>query len=63
MNTGIDFAGPLYATTNQATKKVYICLFTCASTRAVHLEMVDSLIVPSFFQAFQHFASQRGLPA
>ena len=34
-NTGIDFAGPLYATNNQEMGKVYICLFTCASTRII----------------------------
>ena len=38
-------------------------MFTCASTRAVHLEMVDSLTAPSFLQAFRRFASRRGLPA
>lgn len=44
-------------------KKVYVCLFTCASTRAVHLELVDSLSVISFLQAFRRFASRRGFPA
>ena len=39
-NTGIDFAGPLYTASNQ---KVHVCLFTCACTRAVHLELIDSL--------------------
>ena len=62
-NTGIDFAGPLYATTSQEPEKVYICLFTCASTRAVHLEIVPRLSVPSFLQAFRRFASRRGLPS
>ena len=62
-NTGIDFAGPLYATNNQEMGKVYICLFTCASTRAVHLELVRCLSVPSFLQAFRRFVSRRGLPS
>ena len=62
-HTGIDFAGPLYATTAQTTRKVYIYLFTCASTRAIHLELVYSLSVPSFLQAFRRFAARRGLPA
>ena len=55
-NTGIDFAGPLYTSDNGL--KVYICLFTCASTRAVHLELVDSLSVPAFLQAFRRFAER-----
>ena len=60
-NTGIDFAGPLYTSDNGL--KVYICLLRCASTRAVHLELVDSLSVPAFLQAFRRFAARRGLPA
>ena len=61
--TGIDFAGPLYTKSGESTQKVYICLFTCASTRAVHLKLVENLSVHSFLQAFRRFASRRGLPA
>jgi hypothetical protein len=38
-NTGLDFAGPLLTSEDGKTEKTYICLFTCASTRAVHLEL------------------------
>jgi transposase InsO family protein len=41
---------------------VYICLFTCASTRAVHLEVVTDLTVPTFIEAFRRFASRKSLP-
>ena len=62
-NTGIDFAGPLYV--NQATEsiKAYVCLFTCASTCAVHLELVPNLNADSFLLAFRRFASRCGLPS
>lgn len=43
--------------------KAYICVFTCASTRAVHLELAPDLSVESFLLMFQHFAVQSGLPA
>ena len=41
--TGIDYAGPLYVRdqANQTSSKMYICLFTCAVVRAVHLELVE----------------------
>ena len=42
--------------------KVYICLFTCAVSRAVHLEVVVELSMECFLQAFQRFVSRRSLP-
>ena len=59
---GIDFAGPLYVRRRDgATAKVYVCLFTCARTRAVHLEMVSDLATPRFIMAFDRFVARRGL--
>ena len=43
--------------------KVYVCLFTCASTRAVHLELTRGMNVQDFPLAVRKFASRRGLPA
>ena len=49
-HTGVDFAGPMYVHEAAAhcsdTSKAYICLFTCCSTRAVHLELSRDLSVP-----------------
>ena len=67
--TGLDFAGPLYITSskegqsNEISQKAYICLYTCASTRAIHLELLRDLSVKSFLQSFRRFASRRGLPS
>ena len=41
--TGADFTGALYVHHNKKEQKVYICLFTCATTRTVHLEVVSDL--------------------
>ena len=38
--TGVDFTGALYIKESNGEQKAYICLFTCASTRAIHLEIV-----------------------
>ncbi|XP_063435740.1 uncharacterized protein LOC134716663 [Mytilus trossulus] len=61
--TGIDFTGALQVKDNEnVIKKVYICLFTCASTRAIHLEVVTNLSEETFLQAFRRFSSRKSLP-
>ena len=60
--TGVDFTGALYIRTTNGEDKVYICLFTCANTRAVHLEVVSDLSEETFLQAFRRFASRKSLP-
>ena len=65
--TGLDFAGPLNVKESskraeQSSEKSYIALFTCASTRAMHLELLKNLSTESFLQAFRRFSSRRGLP-
>ena len=46
-NTEVDFAGPLYIKDiygkNDQIFKSYICLFTCATTRNIHLELTPSM--------------------
>ncbi|XP_064475318.1 uncharacterized protein LOC135389183 [Ornithodoros turicata] len=63
--TGVDFAGPLYVktTTNTASPKCYVVLFTCATTRAVHLELATDLTARAFVMAFRRFLSRRGVPS
>ena len=42
--------------------KAYVCLFTCSSTRAIHLELAPDLSVSSFLLLFRRFVSRRDLP-
>ena len=60
--TGVDFTGALYVQDNIGESKVYICLFTCSTTRAIHLEVVTDLSVETFLLAFCRFASRKSLP-
>ena len=60
--TGVDFTGALYVQEHNQELKVYICLFTCATSRAIHLEVVDDLSVDMFLLSFRRFASRRSLP-
>ncbi|KAJ8909412.1 hypothetical protein NQ315_017031 [Exocentrus adspersus] len=57
--TGVDMAGPLYL---KSGEKVWVCLFTCAVFRAVHLELVTSLSTHCFMQALRRFSARRGRP-
>ena len=41
---------------------MYACLFTCAVSRAIHLEVVMDLTVECFLHAFRRFASRRSTP-
>ena len=59
----IDFAGPLFIKNSSGeSKKVYIALFTCGSSRAVHLELVNDLSAQTFALCFRRFISRRGIP-
>jgi len=49
---GIDFAGPLLTKGDGKLDKTYVCLFTCTSTRAVHLELALNLSVSLFCCCF-----------
>ena len=57
---GIDFTGPLYLKGGQ---KSWICLFTCAVFRAVHLELGNSLSTASFLMALRRHIARRGRPS
>ena len=59
--TGVDFTGALYMR-GRDENKVYVYLFTCAVSRAVHLEIVTNLSVETFLLAFRRFSSRKSLP-
>lgn len=43
--------------------KVWLCLYTCCSTRAVHLELVPDLNTLTFIRCFKRFSARRGIPS
>ena len=60
--SGLDNAGPVYCSDNPS-HKYYILLITCAVTRAIHLELVDTLEVDDCILAIRRFAARRGMPS
>ena len=62
---GVDFAGPLFVKAkvkdDPEMTKVYIALLTCATSRAVYLELVPSLDAPTFLLCLRRFIGRRGL--
>ena len=63
-STGVDFAGPLYvrAIGNCQSTKAWICLYTCCTVRAIHLDLVPDLTTSSFLRSLKRFTARRGLP-
>ena len=61
---GIDFVGPLYVKSlNSPQQKVWICLYTCCVTRAIHLDLVPDLTANAFLRSFRRFTARRGRPS
>ena len=61
--TGIDFAGPLsYKISKKEQGKCHILIFTCATLRAVHLEMTKSQTAGQLQRKLNGFITRRTRP-
>ncbi|UYV84524.1 hypothetical protein LAZ67_X002445, partial [Cordylochernes scorpioides] len=56
---GVDLTGHLILNNK---KRAWIVIFTCVVYRGVHLELVTSLPMEAFLQAFHRFIARRGCP-
>ena len=61
--TAVDLGGPFITIQGRGTRRqnLYLCLFTCLATRAVHLDMASGLDTDSFLNAFYRMANRGGL--
>ena len=67
-NTGVDYAGPylikqIYDNDSSHDMfNVHIVLYTCAATRAVHLDLVPDTGASAFLRSLKRFIGRRGIP-
>ena len=61
--TGVDYTAAIAARDRDDNIiKCYISLFTCAASRAIHLEVVEDLTTGEFTQACRRFVSHHSIP-
>ncbi|XP_062541543.1 uncharacterized protein LOC134209562 [Armigeres subalbatus] len=63
--TGVDFCGPVYLKPvhrKAAPQKVFIAVYICFATKAVHLELVCDLSTDAFIASLRRFIARRGIP-
>ena len=54
INVGIDFAGPLYYKNKDAKmEKCYIVLYSCCTTRALHIGIAEDSSGTTFIRSFE----------
>ena len=58
--SAVDYFGPWYIKEGRREVKRYGVLFTCLASRAVHLEVANSLSTDSFLNAYRRFVGRRG---
>ncbi|GFX99531.1 integrase catalytic domain-containing protein [Trichonephila clavipes] len=65
--SGIDFIGPFWIKSNKQRKsnlyKIYVSIFVCFVTKAVHFELVSDLTTQTFIASFKRFIARRGRPS
>ena len=42
--------------------KVWVCVYTCCVTRAIHLDILSNMSLEFFIRSFKRFVARRGLP-
>lgn len=60
--TGLDYFGPILVKILRSRVKRWGCIFTCLTTRAVHLEVAPTLTTDDFLNVLERFVNRRGNP-
>ena len=64
-SVGLDYCGPVYLkdSTRNASSKAWISIFSCCTSRAIHIELVPDLTTNAFIRALKRFIGRRGSPS
>ena len=62
-NCGVDYFGPFHVTIRRSSKKRWAFLFTCLTTRAIHIEVVPSMDSSSCVMGVERFIARQGIPS
>ena len=57
---GLDMLGPFLIKQHRKEMKRYVIMFTCLSSRTVHLEVVCTMVTDSFIQSLRRFIARCG---
>ncbi|XP_034836304.1 uncharacterized protein [Maniola hyperantus] len=60
--TAVDYFGPITITIGRKTDKRWVALYTCLTTRAVHLEIATSLSTDNMILTLRRMIARRGTP-
>ena len=58
--SGVDTFGPILIRERRSNLKRYAALFTCFSSRAVHIEINNAIDADSLIMALRRFLARRG---
>ena len=61
-HVGVDYFGPITVKVLRSRVKRWGCIFTCLTSRAVHLEVAPSLESDDFINVLERFVCRRGHP-
>ena len=61
-STAVDYSGPHHIREGQEITKTWVCMFSCTTSRAIYLVLVDSLKSTTFLNALRELACRRRTP-
>lgn len=59
---GVDYFGHVLVTIGRRKEKRWVCMFTCLTIRAVHMELAEDLSTDAFLTCLRNFCNLRGVP-